>query len=69
MRGDVQPTVESIVRIADGLEEDPAFVLRLAGILPDLLPKTTEEEEVVRIVRLASSPPPGGGVDDSGDAR
>jgi len=51
VRGEVQPTVESIIKIADGLEEDPASVLRIAGILPDLVPDTTEEEEAVRILR------------------
>jgi transcriptional regulator with XRE-family HTH domain len=51
VRGKVQPTVESIVRIAEGLGEDPISVLRLAGVLPDFLPETTEEEEAVRIVR------------------
>lgn len=51
VRGKVQPTVESIVKIAEGLEEDPISVLRLAGILPDLLPETTEEQGVVRILR------------------
>jgi hypothetical protein len=44
--------VESIVKIAEGLEERPASVLRVAGILPDLLPETTEEEERVRIFRV-----------------
>jgi transcriptional regulator with XRE-family HTH domain len=51
VRGEVQPTVESIVKIAEGLGEDPVTVLRLAGALPDYLPKTTDEEEAVRILR------------------
>ena len=51
VRGKVQPTVESIVKIAEGLGEDPVTVLRLAGTLPDFLPETTEEEEAVRILR------------------
>ena len=51
VRGKVQPTVESIYKIAEGLELDPLSVLHLAGVLPDTPPEATDEEEAVRILR------------------
>ena len=51
VRGKVQPTWESIVKIAGGLGQDPVPLLRLAGWLPDLGPEATDEEEAVRILR------------------
>jgi transcriptional regulator with XRE-family HTH domain len=51
VRRDVKPEVDTVLCLAEGLGEDPVFMLRLAGILPDLVPETTEEEEVVRILR------------------
>ena len=51
VRGKVQPTWESIVKIAGGLGQDPVPLLRLAGWLPELGPEATDEEEAVRILR------------------
>jgi transcriptional regulator with XRE-family HTH domain len=46
------PEVNSIIRMAEALGEDPVFALRLAGVVPSLVPETTDEEKLLCIFRV-----------------
>jgi len=52
VRTGITPEVNSIIRMAEALGEDPVFALRLAGAVPTLLPETTEEEKLLCIFRV-----------------
>jgi transcriptional regulator with XRE-family HTH domain len=45
------PRMETVIKMAEAMGEDPAHVLRIAGIVPTFVHETTDEEELLRIFR------------------
>ena len=51
VRTGAMPRMETIIKMAEAMGEDPAVVLRAAGIVPTYVPETTDEGNLLRIFR------------------